>query len=200
MISIIADEDAFSKSIDITIEYDATVEEMLNIILKDEYKDILMFPLDISVYEKGTDTKVQPSAGKSVKFTLPIPQQLLAQKDKIKVVYLIDDEIEILDSKVILIDDVYCIQFFATHFSPYAMIVEIQKTAMEIKEPTAPKVEAPSQIIVDASVPKAEVAIKNTIAESTPNTSDNTNLISSSVFAILSAATVIGINKKRKQD
>ncbi|NCC87285.1 MAG: hypothetical protein EOM05_05390 [Clostridia bacterium] len=190
MISIIVDEDTFGKSIDITIKYDTTVEEMINAILKDNYKDTLIFPLDISVYEKGTDTKVQPNAGKSVKFTLPIPEDLLDQKDKIKVAHLVDGEIEILDSKVVLIDDVYCIQFFAIHFSPYAMIAEkekisIEKTVIEIEEPI---------------VPKAEIALKNNETESAPNTSDNTNLISSSVFAIFSVATVIGINKKRKQD
>lgn len=200
MISIIVDEDTFDKSVDITIKYDSTIEELMNTTFKDDDKDTIIFPLDISVYDKGTDIKVQPNSGKSVKFILPIPQHLLAQKDKIKVAHLVDGKIEILDSKVVLVDDVYCIQFSATHFSPYAMIAEKEKTAIEIEESTVPKAENPSQIVMDASVPKAEIALKNTATEITPNTSDNTKLISSFVIAIFSAATIIGINKKRKQD
>ena len=82
-----------------------------------------MFPLDISIYEAGTDTIIQPNVGTSVVITCPVPEGFLQAKDKIKVVCLIDGKLNYLETKTVLIDGVYCVQFSANHFSPYAMIV-----------------------------------------------------------------------------
>ena len=101
-----------------------------------EIKDITVFPLDISLYIKGTDTKVQPNSGTSVVITCPIPENLIANKDKIKVVCLIDGKLTILDTKIVLVNGVYCAQFKATHFSPYAMVVD---TANELSNTTNPQ-------------------------------------------------------------
>jgi len=100
------------------------IEDALDAVIKEELTGTTVFPLDISLYEKGTDTKVQPAEGTSVTITCPIPESLLANKDKIKVVCLIDGKLTVLETKVVLIDGVYCVQFNATHFSPYAMVVD----------------------------------------------------------------------------
>jgi len=200
MISIVADDDAFRKSIDVRIKYDTSVEEALKTILKEKYEDTIIFPLDISIFDKDTGTKVQPNSGKSVKITLPIPQDLLSKKDKIMVACLVDGEMKVLESEVVLINEVYCIQFSATHFSPYAMLAEKEESITIIEEQSVPKTKKPLQNIIDASVPKAETVPVNTATASVPNTSDNTSLLSSSLVAITSMAIIIGISKKRKQD
>ncbi len=132
--------EAFSQSVEVRMKDDPTVkkaiEDSLDKVLKSDLKDVTVFPLDISLYVKGTDTKVQPNEGTSVVITIPIPENLLANKDKIKVVCIIDGKLTVLDTKVIQIDGVYCVQFTATHFSPYAMVVD---TANELSNTTNPK-------------------------------------------------------------
>jgi len=120
--------EAFTQSIEVRMKDDQTVkkaiEDALDEVIKEELTGTTVFPLDISLYIKGTDTKVQPNTGTSVVITCPIPESLLANKDSIKVVCIIDDKLTVLETKVVLIDGVYCVQFNATHFSPYAMVVD----------------------------------------------------------------------------
>ncbi|NCC86313.1 MAG: hypothetical protein EOM05_00390 [Clostridia bacterium] len=162
LISMVPEEGAFNKSVEIRLKQDDVVREAFKEILKDKSDNTVIFPLDISVYIKDTDTKIQPEEGKSVKIIFPISEELLPYKDRIKVACILDGKINVLETKIVQVNGIYCVEFIATHFSPYA-------------------------ILVDDIV-------------SVPNTSDNTKLISSSVLAVFSAATVIGINKKRKQD
>ena len=119
---------------------DPAVQQAITNAIKDkvtsDIKDITVFPLDISLYIKGTDTKVQPNSGTSVIITCPIPENLLANKNKIKVVCLIGGKLTVLDTKIVLVNGVYCAQFTATHFSPYAMVVD---KANELSNTTNPK-------------------------------------------------------------
>ena len=128
LISVKPVGEAFSQSVEVKIKEDPAVEEAiknaLDDVIKEELKDTVVFPLDISLYIKGTDTKVQPADGTYVTITCPIPENLLANKDKIKVVCLIDGKLTVLETKVVEIDGVWCVQFNATHFSPYAMVVD----------------------------------------------------------------------------
>ena len=148
-ISVVPVGEAFDKSVEVRMKDDPTVkvaiEKAVDTALKSELKDIVVFPLDISLYFKGTDTKVQPNAGTSVTITCPIPESLLATKDKIKVVCLIDGKLTILETKIILVDGVYCVQFSATHFSPYAMVVDTNNELSN--KATNPKTEQSSPVI-----------------------------------------------------
>ncbi len=132
--------EAFTQSVEVRIKDDPTVkkaiEDALDDIIKNELNETTIFSLDINLYIKGTDTKVQPNEGTSVVITIPIPESLLANKDNIKVVCIIDGKLTVLKTKVVLIDGVYCVQFTATHFSPYAMVVD---TANELSDATNPK-------------------------------------------------------------
>jgi len=131
-------------------------------------QDIVIFPLDISLYVKGTDTKVQPNAGTSVTITCPIPESLLATKDKIKVVCLFDGKLTILDTKIVLIDGVYCVQFSATHFSPYAMVIDTN-----------------NELSNKATNPKTQET-------------SNSPIITFTFLAIFTTITLAVVNKKRK--
>ena len=140
LISVAPQGEAFDHPVEVRMKNDPAVKQAITKAIDDkitsEIKDITVFPLDISLYIKGTDTKVQPNSGTSVVITCPIPENLIANKDKIKVVCLIDGKLTILDTKIVLVNGVYCAQFKATHFSPYAMVVD---TANELSNTTNPQ-------------------------------------------------------------
>ena len=120
--------EAFDDSIEVRLKDNAEEEEIIRQALADKTLDVIsdaeIFPLDISMYIKGTDTKVQPNEGTSVKITIPIPEILLANKEKIVIVCVVDGKLQVLPTKVVLKDGVYCVVFTASHFSPYAFVVD----------------------------------------------------------------------------
>lgn len=80
--------------------------------------------MDIGIYAKGTNTKLQPQNGNMVTITCPIPKELLAYKDKIAVVCVVDGKLEVLHTGLLNKDGVWCVVFKASHFSPYAFVVD----------------------------------------------------------------------------
>lgn len=120
--------EAFDESVEVRIKDDTATKQLIEDFIKTsntiDFKNATVFPLDISLYLKGTNTKVQPNSGASVKITVPIPTELLADKNSIKVVCVIDGKMEVLETTIIEIDGVYCVQFTAKHFSPYAIVVD----------------------------------------------------------------------------
>ena len=176
--------EAFNKSVEVRMKDDPTVKALIETSLTEKLKEkannITIFPLDISLYEKGTDTKVQPNAGTSVTITCPIPESLLADKDSVKVVCIIDDKLTVLETKIVEIDGVWCAEFNATHFSPYAMVVDKTNALSGGGETDVP----------DTS--KTSETTKN------PITGENTKVETFSLIAILSVATFVVVSKKRK--
>ncbi len=121
--------DAFDRSIEVRLKDDpvakAQIENALEQSpLQSDMEDALVYPLDISMYIKGTDTKVQPKEGTSVEITCPIPADLLAKRDKLVVVCLIDGKLTVLPTTVVAKGNTYYVQFTASHFSPYAFVVD----------------------------------------------------------------------------
>jgi len=94
-----------------------------------------VYPFDISLYSKTSNEKVQPKDGYSVKITLPVPKELLDDREKIKVVYGKDGSLETLKSELTEKDGKWYLTFEATHFSPYALIVSDEKP---VQPETAP--------------------------------------------------------------
>ncbi len=105
--------EAFDKSVEVRLKDDPQVkkviEDALDDVLKEELKDTTVFPLDISLYIKGTDTKVQPNEGTSVEITCPVPEDLLASKESVKVVCIIDGKLTVLETKLVQVDGVWCV-------------------------------------------------------------------------------------------
>ena len=184
-ISVIQNGEAFNKSVEMRIKDDSEVkkviENALNGVLTGELTGATVFPLDISIYNKDTGEKVQPNAGTSVTITYPIPESLLADKDKVKVVCVIDGKLTILETTIILVDDVYCVRFTATHFSPYAMVVDTTNALSNLGK-TTPTVTTPTT---------------TTAPTSNPKTGDN-SATPISIIAILSVATLTVVTRKRK--
>jgi len=82
------------------------------------------YPFDISLYQRGTGTKVQPKDGYAVTISLPIPEELLAEKEQLKIAHKgADGTVTILASELKQVDGVWYIVFKATEFSPYALVV-----------------------------------------------------------------------------
>ena len=83
-----------------------------------------VYPFDISLYIKGTNTKTEPSAGYAVTITLPIPRELLDVKDRLFITHKSDNgTVTTLKSGLKQINGVWSLEFEATKFSPYALVV-----------------------------------------------------------------------------
>ena len=87
--------------------------------------DSKVYPFDISLYIKGTDTKTEPKDGYAVKLFLPIPEDLLDVKDQLSIMHKSDDgTVETLNSQLTQINGVWYLVFEAKEFSPYALVVK----------------------------------------------------------------------------
>ncbi len=136
---------AFTQPVDVAItESDSAGKAVFKALAKTFFDGSMkkaeaytIFPLDISVYLRGTNTKVQPQSGAGVTFTIPIPSSLLADKDKIIVGYVADDgKLILLPVDVVTVDGVSCIRFTASHFSVYALILDpASKLASSVRVP-----------------------------------------------------------------
>ena len=83
-----------------------------------------VYPFDISLYIKGTDTKTEPNDGYSVTISLPIPDELLDVKDQLTIAHKSDDgTVTTLHSQLKQINGVWYLVFEASEFSPYALVV-----------------------------------------------------------------------------
>lgn len=111
---------AFGQSIAVKITDDTQAQKEIFSLTGAEDK---VFPFDISLYSKDSGTKIQPKSGYSVKITMPVPEELLGDREKIKVVYGKDSKLETLKSELIQKDGKWFISFEAVHFSPYALLV-----------------------------------------------------------------------------
>ncbi len=96
--------DAFDRSVEVRLTEDAVTEQQVQDALSGSgvpHQAALVYPLDISLYLRGTDTRVQPKEGTSVRITCPIPNELLAYKDKLAVVCIINGELQVLEANVV---------------------------------------------------------------------------------------------------
>jgi len=83
-----------------------------------------VYPFDISLYIKGTDTKTEPKDGYAVTISLPVPEELLDIKEQLSVAHMFDDgTVTVLPSQLKQSDGVWYLVFEATEFSPYALVV-----------------------------------------------------------------------------
>ncbi len=146
-----ANHGAFDEPVDVYFTTNKESTEAVKDVLKnyaDGLKSFIIYPFDISIYREGTRERVSPNNGYSVTITIPIPDRLIAYRDYITVVHIGDgledtdnvDEItlddasedwmktddgrlEVLPCAIVDIDNVWCVQFVCTSFSPYALVI-----------------------------------------------------------------------------
>lgn len=122
LIEVSADmKNAFNKSIEVKITADSLATQMFVSLLESGYK---IHPFDISLYEKGSNIKVQPNSGFEVSICLPLPKQFWELRDKASIAYVSNGKIVTVPSKLVMNNDVWCMEFKAVHFSPYAIVIK----------------------------------------------------------------------------
>ena len=82
-----------------------------------------VYPFDISLYIKGTDTKTEPEDGYAVTIYLPVPDELLDEKEQLSIAHKSGGgSVTTLSSRLERADGVWYLVFEATEFSPYALV------------------------------------------------------------------------------
>jgi uncharacterized repeat protein (TIGR02543 family) len=83
-----------------------------------------VYPFDISLYIKGTNTRTEPASGYAVTISLPIPESLLDVREKLIIAHRsASGAVTPLTSSLKQIGGVWYLVFDATEFSPYALVV-----------------------------------------------------------------------------
>ncbi|TCL59918.1 List-Bact-rpt repeat protein [Kineothrix alysoides] len=111
----------------IRITEDAQATAAVIAALEAKYGDlsnIAYWPMDISLYDETGQTKITDISGVTVDITLPLPDELIQYAGNNKAASVVNSQLEELGAKFTTIDGVPCIQFTATHFSPYTIYVD----------------------------------------------------------------------------
>jgi hypothetical protein len=125
VIKIEADDDTFEQSVEIQLTENSQTKAIIEQALAGKMNDVTkFFPIDISIYIKNTNIKVQPKNDKMITITCPIPEELLSYKENITVVCVIDGVLKVLHTELLNKNGVWCVVFKTNHFSPYAFVVD----------------------------------------------------------------------------
>ncbi len=141
-ISAKANHDAFNESVDVYITTNQESTKAVKDVLKNYANGLssfIIYPFDISVYKENTLIKVDPEDGYTITMTIPIPDKLIAYRDYLTVVHINEDAVEEVDENewyeiqdqrlevlpcaILDIDNVWCVQFVCSSFSPYAFVI-----------------------------------------------------------------------------
>ncbi|MDE7288000.1 MAG: fibronectin type III domain-containing protein [Oscillospiraceae bacterium] len=144
-IKAVSNHGAFDESVDIYFSTNRESTEAVRNVLKnyaDGLSSFIIYPFDISIYRENTYIKVDPEDGYTVTVTMPVPDRLIAYRDYITVVHIADvaddreqitmaedwyngydQRLEILPCAIVDIDNVWCVQFKCSSFSPYALVI-----------------------------------------------------------------------------
>lgn len=89
-----------------------------------DLSNIAYLPMDISLYDSTGQTKITDVSGITVDITLPLPDGLIQYAGNNRAASVVDGRLEDLGTKFTTIDGIPCVQFTATHFSPYTIYVD----------------------------------------------------------------------------
>lgn len=82
-----------------------------------------VYPFDISLYIKGTNQKTSPKEGYAVTLSLPVPENLLDQRETLIIVHKSDiGTVTTIASRLEQVGGIWYLVFDATAFSPYAIV------------------------------------------------------------------------------
>lgn len=90
----------------------------------DSLDNIKYVAMDISLYDKTGNAKIENTDDLKVSVTLPIPDALVDYAGNNKVAYVVNGKLVNLEPKFTTINGVPCINFVAPHFSPYTIYVD----------------------------------------------------------------------------
>ena len=143
-----ANHGAFDEPVDVYFTTNRESTEAVKNVLKNYaggLNSFIIYPFDISIYREGTKIEVDPNPGYSVTITMPIPDRLIAYRDYITVVHIgdgmvdpeeitaddsaedwirtADTALEVLPCAIVDVDNIWCVQFVCSSFSPYALVI-----------------------------------------------------------------------------
>lgn len=104
-----------------------------------DMSDIMFSAMDISLYDSKGTTEIKDTSSLSVTITIPIPDSLVAYGGNCKVAAVVNDKLDKLNASFKTIDQVPCIQFTASHFSPYVIYVDSSNLTATGTIDTTPK-------------------------------------------------------------
>lgn len=93
---------------------------------------------DISLYDETGTRKIENTAGLAVNITIPIPDDLVPYAGNNMAAGVVNGVLAPMAVKFTTIDGVPCMQFTATHFSPYAIYVNTNNLVSGVTD-TTPK-------------------------------------------------------------
>ncbi len=111
----------------VKVTEDQTASDMAVQALQAEFGDISRIkylPMDISLYDSTGRTKIADTSGISVNITLPLPDDLAQYAGNNKVASVAGGVLDNLNTRFTTVDGVPCVNFTATHFSPYVIYVD----------------------------------------------------------------------------
>ena len=111
----------------VKVTEDQTATDAATAALQARYGDlsrIKYLPMDISLYDSTGRTKIADTSGISVNLTLPLPDDLIQYAGNNRVAAISGGELEDLNVRFTTVDGVPCVNFTATHFSPYVIYVD----------------------------------------------------------------------------
>lgn len=111
----------------IKITDDQTATDAVIAALQAKYGDISRIkylPMDISLYDSTGRTKIADTSGISVNITMPLPDDLAQYAGNNKAGAVLNGALEELNVRFTTVDGVPCVNFTATHFSPYVIYVD----------------------------------------------------------------------------
>lgn len=85
---------------------------------------IQYLPMDISLYDSTGRIKIADTTGISVNLTLPLPDELIQYAGNNRVAAVSNGMLEDLNTRFTTVGGVPCVNFTATHFSPYVIYVD----------------------------------------------------------------------------
>ena len=85
---------------------------------------IKYLPMDISLYDSTGRTRIADTTGITVNLTLPLPDDLVQYAGNNKVAAISNGALEDLNARFTTVGGVPCVNFTATHFSPYVIYVD----------------------------------------------------------------------------
>ncbi len=109
--------------------------------LRAQYGDlsnIRFVGFDISLYDETGTRKIENTAGLAVNITIPIPDDLVPYAGNNMAAGVVNGVLDPMAVKFTTIDGVPCMQFTATHFSPYAIYVNTNNLVSGVTD-TTPK-------------------------------------------------------------
>lgn len=111
----------------VKITEDQTATDAVVAALQARYGDISRIkylPMDISLYDSTGRIKIADTTGITVNLTLPLPDDLIQYAGNNKVAAVSGGALEDLNVRFTTVDGVPCVNFTATHFSPYVIYVD----------------------------------------------------------------------------